>query len=80
MGLERYVKMPCKWLSLHRGPCWGTWREFVGNFERKEKYILVPFLDPGGIQILSLGAMWNWVKAQGSPELIQDYGAQRACP
>jgi len=32
-------------------------------FERKEKYIWVPFLDPEDIKILSLGAIWNFSKA-----------------
>jgi hypothetical protein len=52
---------------------------FAGTFERQEKYVWVPFLDPEAIKILSLGAIWNLVKEQGSPELILDYGAQRAC-
>jgi hypothetical protein len=55
-------------ISLHRGSV----REPVGGlsagiFDRKEKYIWVPFLNPTS------------VKEQGSPELILDYGAQRAC-
>jgi len=37
----------------------------VGLFERKEKYILVPFLDPEDIKILSLGAIWNSGKGTG---------------
>jgi hypothetical protein len=28
--------------------------------------------------MLSLGAIWNFSKEKGSPELISDYGAQRA--
>jgi hypothetical protein len=43
----------------------------------KEKYIWIPFLDPEDI-VLSLGAIWNFDKGQGCPELISDYGAQRA--
>jgi hypothetical protein len=43
---------------------------FAGTFERKEKYIWVPFLDPGPFGTL--------VKEQGSLELILDYGAQTA--
>jgi len=42
-------------LPLHRGrveePGGGS---FAGTFERKEKYIWVPFLDPEVIKILSL--------------------------
>jgi hypothetical protein len=58
---ERDAKCPVNGplsLSLHRGPVGepggGT---FTGTFERKEKYIWVPFLDPGAIKILSLGAI-----------------------
>jgi hypothetical protein len=36
-----------------------------GSFERKEKYIWVPFLDPDDIKILSLGAIWNFGKGTG---------------
>ena len=35
------------------------------------------FLDPKDVQSLSLGAIWNFSKEQGSPELIY-CGAQRA--
>jgi len=35
-------------------------------------------LDPEVINILSLGPSGTSVKEQGSPELISDYGAQRA--
>ena len=44
----------------------------------KKKYIWVPFLNPEDIKILRLGAIWNFSKEQGCPELILDYGAQRA--
>jgi hypothetical protein len=44
----------------------------------KEKYIWVPFLDPEDINILSMGAIWDLIMEEGSPELISDYGAQRA--
>jgi len=33
-------------------------------------------LGPGRHYKLSLGAIWNFSKEQGSPELISDYGAQ----
>jgi hypothetical protein len=49
-------------LPLHRGPVGSS---FPGIFERKEKYILVPFLDPEAIKILSLGAIWNFSKGTG---------------
>jgi hypothetical protein len=49
---ERYAKCPAgRPLSL-QGPCWGTWRgSFARTFERKEKDIWVPFLDPEVIKI-----------------------------
>ena len=41
----------------------------LGNMEEvrlpgllREKYICVPFLDPEAIKILSLGAIWNFIK------------------
>jgi hypothetical protein len=62
-------------LPLHRGPVGEPGGgSFARNFERKEKYIWVPFLDLEAIKIGTL------VKEQGSPELIPDYGAQRARP
>jgi len=37
-----------------------------GLFERKEKnYIWVPFLAPEDVNILSLGAIWNFGKGTG---------------
>jgi hypothetical protein len=53
--------MPCKRTSLVIGPLLGNLEggSFAGAFERKEKYIWVPFLDPEAIKILSLGAMWS---------------------
>jgi len=37
------------------------------------------FLDPEDIKSLSLGAIWNSGKGTGLPELVSDYGAERAC-
>jgi hypothetical protein len=73
--------MPCKWASLSIGALLGNLEgvHLPGTFERKEKYIWVPFLVPEAIKILSLEAIWNLIKGQGSPELILEYGAQRAC-
>jgi len=34
-------------------------------FERKEKYIWVPFLDLEAIKILILGVIWNFSKGTG---------------
>jgi hypothetical protein len=53
-------------LSLHRGPVGEPGGgSFAGTFERKEKYIWVPFLDPEAIKILSLGANRNFSKGTG---------------
>jgi len=42
-------------LPIYRGPVGETGGSFfAGTFERKEKYIWVPFLDPAVIKILSL--------------------------
>jgi hypothetical protein len=27
--MKRYVNMPCRWVSLSVGPCWGTWMGLV---------------------------------------------------
>jgi hypothetical protein len=35
-------------------------------------------LDPKDIKVFSLGAIWNFGKIQGCPELISDYGEERA--
>ena len=53
-------------LSLYRGlvgkPGEGL---FARTFERQEKYIWVPFLDPETIKILSLWVIWNLSKGTG---------------
>jgi hypothetical protein len=41
-------------------------------------HIWVSFHGARGHKKLSLGAIWNFNKEQGSIELISDYGAQRA--
>jgi hypothetical protein len=65
--IKRYIKMPCKWVSLSIGAPLGNLEEirFLGLFERKGKYIRVPFLDPEDIQILKFGTTWNFVKGTG---------------
>jgi hypothetical protein len=71
-----------KWASVSIGaPLLGDMEGIClpGRFERKREYIRVPFLDPEDIRILSVVAIWNFVKGQSSHELISDYGAQRAC-
>jgi len=62
---ERNVKCPVNG-PLHRGPVGEPeGGSFAGTFERKEKHIWVPFLDPETIKILSLGAIWNFSKGTG---------------
>ena len=50
----------------------------MGLREKKKMRIWVPFVGPRGHKKLSLGAIWNFNKEQGSPELVIDYGEQRA--
>ena len=53
-------------ISLQRGPVAEPGGgSSAGIFERKEKYIWIPFLDPDNIKILSLGAIWNFSKGTG---------------
>ena len=79
--IKRYVKMPCKWVSLSIGAPLGNLEgdRLPRLFERKGNYIWVAFLDPENIKVLCLGTVRNLVKGQGSHELISDPGAQRAC-
>jgi hypothetical protein len=65
--IKRYVKMPCKLLSLSIGAPLGNLEVIClpGLYERKGKYIWVPFLDAEDIKILSLGAIWNFGKGTG---------------
>jgi hypothetical protein len=65
--IKRYVKMPCKWVSLSIGAPLGNleWFCLLGLFERKGKCIWVPFLDLENIKILSVGAIWNFGKGTG---------------
>jgi len=37
----------------------------IATFERKGEYIWFPFLEPEDINILSLGAIWNFGKGTG---------------
>jgi hypothetical protein len=59
--------MPCRRVScLHRGHVGEPGGcSSAGIFERKEKYIWVPLLDPEDIKILSLGSIWNFSKGTG---------------
>jgi hypothetical protein len=83
---SREMQMPCKRVSLSIGTLLGSLERFrlPGFLREKEKYVWVPFLDPDDIKILCLGTTWNLSKKKkkrggGPPELITDYGAQRAC-
>jgi len=71
--------MPWKQVSLSIGALLGNLVGFIcWDFFKKKKYIWVPFLDPEVIKSLCLGAIGTLIKEQDSPELILDYGAQRA--
>jgi hypothetical protein len=65
--IKRDVKMPYKQVSLSKGALSWNLEEirWPGLFERKEQYFWVPFLDPEGIKILSLGAIWNFGEGTG---------------
>jgi hypothetical protein len=65
--IKRYVKMPCKWVSLSIGALMRNLEgiRLPGLLERKGHYIWAPFLDPEDIKILSLGAIWNFGKGTG---------------
>jgi hypothetical protein len=69
MRFLRDMQMPCKQVCLSIGALMGNPGDggcsFAGIFERKKKYIWVPFLDPEYIEILSLGAIWNFSKGTG---------------
>jgi hypothetical protein len=65
--INRYVKMPCKQVSLSIGAPLGNLEgiHLVGLFEKKEKYIWVPVFDPEDILILSLGTIRDFGKVTG---------------
>jgi len=65
--IKRDVKIPYKQVSLSIGASLGNLEGIClpGLFERKGQYIWVPFLDPEDIKILSLRAIWNYVKGTG---------------
>jgi hypothetical protein len=62
--IKRYIKMPCKRVSLSIGATLGNMEgiRLLGTSERKGKYIQVPFLDPGDYKILGLEAIWKFGK------------------
>ena len=58
--------MLCKRVSLSIGVLLENLKGIhLPGFERKERYIWVPFLDLEAIKILSLGAIWNFSKRTG---------------
>jgi len=65
--IKRYVKMPCKRVSLSTGAPMGNLEgiRLPGLFERRGKHIWVPFLDPEDIKILCLGGVWSFGKGTG---------------
>jgi len=73
--------MPCKRVSLSIGALLGNLDgvRFLGLLRERKKYIWIPFLDPEGIKILVWGPSGTLVKERDFPELISDYGSQRAC-
>jgi hypothetical protein len=78
-NFEIYVKKrPCKRAALSIGALLGNLEgvRLLGLLREKENAYLGSFvLDREDIK--SLGAIWNFGKEQGSPELISGYGAQR---
>jgi hypothetical protein len=57
--------MPCKRASLPIGALLGKLEGVRLLGLLREKYIWVPFFDPEVIEILRLGAMWNYSKGTG---------------
>jgi hypothetical protein len=49
------------------------------DFLREKENAFSSILDPKDINILSLGPSGTLGKEEDSPELISDYGAQKAC-
>jgi len=66
-------------ISLHRGPDGDLDGVHLLGLLRERKSISGFFLGIGGIKILRLGAIRNFRKGQGSPELISNYGVQMTC-
>jgi len=53
-------------ITFHMGPVGEPGGDLLpGLFKRKRRYIWFPFLDPDDINILSLGAIWNFGKGTG---------------
>jgi hypothetical protein len=61
--INRYVKIPCRGISFHRGPVGKPGLDSLARaFERKGKSLWVHFLDPEDIKILCLWVIWNFGK------------------
>jgi hypothetical protein len=80
MRFSRDMKIPCQWVSLSIGA-------LLGNLEGvhlagilRERKIISGFLSwtQKTFRFLVWGASGTLLKEKGSPELILDYGAQRA--
>jgi hypothetical protein len=66
--IKRYVKIPCKWVSLSIGAPLGNLVgiRLLGLFGEKRIVYLGSFLGPRGLlKILCLGAIWNCGKETG---------------
>jgi hypothetical protein len=78
--IKRYVKVSCKWASLSIGAPLGNWREFTYRDVLREKESISGFLSwtQRTLCFYVWGPSGILLERQGSPELVSDYGAQRA--
>jgi hypothetical protein len=65
--IKRFVKMPCKQVSLSIGAPFGVLKGIClpRFFGEKMMVYLGSFLDPEDIKVLSLGAIWIFGKGTG---------------
>jgi hypothetical protein len=79
--IMRYVKMPCMQVSLSREAPLGNLEGIclLELFKDKGKYIWVRSWTQRTLRFKVWGPCGTLVKGQSSPELISDYGKQRAC-
>jgi len=77
---ERCLKRPCKRTALSIGALLGNLEAVRLRRLLREKENAYPgsLLGPRGYLKLSLGAIWNFSKELGPPELISDCGAHMA--
>jgi len=65
--IKRCVKSPVSFYLSIGSPLGNVERiRLPARFERKGKYIWVPFLEPEDIRVLSLGVIWNFGKGTGA--------------